>query len=173
MADRSPVTVTIYGWPAALLKRESRSQLHTTEVYEVWTFDLAPLADEAGYGGTPEWVKLGEVLTEIGATDLDWPSFDGYEGESLPEGFRSGEYGTLSFTDPESSGGSYAIREESELAETLRALGLAYEIAGDGYYSEWEGDFECWRPGWGRAGHRRRLPRGAAPRRRALLVDLH
>lgn len=46
----------------------------------------------------------------------------------------------------EMRGGSYEIRETSDLLEVLRERGIAYHLTGDAKY-EWDGDEEFWHPG--------------------------
>lgn len=146
MGDRSFASLEVVGWPGDLIVSEGRAQRSGPggKVVHEWQssrLNLDPCFDDASYGGTEEWAELARELREL---DMETTEFEPYEAP--PAAFKG--WGSLTLSDPEMSGGSYTLRDESEVPKLLRALGLAYVIRGDAYYSEWDADWCAWRPGW-------------------------
>jgi hypothetical protein len=144
MADRSWAGLVVPAFPGALLACERVTKLARGEEYEVretWALDFEAFQDFAGHGANPEWQALGEALQEGDADALSFEPFT-----DPPSAFDG--WGRLDLDWHEVGGGSYSLREEWELGELLRKLGLAYVISGGGYWSEWGSDFEAWKPGW-------------------------
>lgn len=154
MGDRAWAHLMIVGWPEEMTASEGRVSRKADGSphfeWTEWALYLEPCSDPASYGGSEEWEKLGQVLAEASG-QVDRVEFERFETlpseeEVPPPAFVT--HGVLTLACDEVNGGSYFWREESEVPEALRELGLAYLIEGGGYGSEWGQDFEAWRPGW-------------------------